>query len=77
MFTVGSLLAILCFLPGRTAAVSPRDILLFLGFGLHLSLVRVFAVATFAKGNAILKNTLKIVFAYHNNRINGGTGVHP
>ena len=65
MFTVGSLLAILGFLPGRTAAVSSRNVLFLLGFGLHLSFVGVFAFATSSERNAILKNALKIVFANH------------
>ena len=65
VLTVGSLLAVFGFLLGRTAAVGSRNILLFLGLGCHLSFVGVFAFATPAEGNAILKNALKIVFAYH------------
>ena len=66
MFTVSSLFAILGFLPCRTATVSACDILLLLGFGLHLALLRIFAFATPSERNTILKNALKIFFANHN-----------
>ena len=65
MFTVGSLLAILCFLPGRTAAVSTRNILLFLGFGLHLALVRVAAFAAATKRYAVFQYPLEVLFSCH------------
>ena len=74
VFTVGTLLAVFSLLFGRTAAVGTRNILLFLGFGFHLSLVGVFALAAPAKGNTILKNALKIVFAYHRNEFYGLMG---
>ena len=74
VLTVGPLLAVFGFLLGRTAAMGSRNILLFLGFGLHFSLVGVFAFAALSKGNAILKNALKIVFAYHSNGSNGVNG---
>ena len=44
--------------------MSPRNILFLLGLGFHLSLVRVLAFATLTEGNTILKNALKIFFAY-------------
>ena len=74
VLTVSSLLAVFGFLLGRTAAMGSRNILLFLGFGLHLSFVGVFALAALTKGNAILKNALKIVFAYHSDGSNGFNG---
>ena len=65
MLSVGTLLAVLGLLSGRAAAVCTGDVLLFLGFGLHLTLVGVFPFAAAAKGNAILQDILKIVFFTH------------
>ena len=65
MFAVGTLFAVFGFLLGRAAAVCPRDVLLFLGFGFHFSLVGVVAIATASERDAVLKNALKIVFARH------------
>lgn len=65
VLTVSPLLAVLRFLACGTAAVSPGDILLLPGFGLHLAFARVLPFAASAKGDAILQNGLKIVFAYH------------
>ena len=73
MLTVSSLFAILGFLPSRTATVSACDILLFLGFCLHLTLVRILPFTASAKGNTILQDALKIVFAYAH--INDGINV--
>lgn len=63
--TVGPLLAVFGLLLGRPAAVGTRNVLLFLGFGLHLTFVRILAFTAPSEGDAILKNTLKIVVAYH------------
>ena len=65
VFTVGSLLAILRFLPCRAAAVSTGDILLLSGFGLHLALIGILPFAATAKGNAMLQNALEIVVFTH------------
>ena len=73
VFTIGSLLPIFGFLLSRTTAMSPRNILFLLGFGLHLSFIRVLAFATSSEGNTILKNALEIVFAY--SHINDGINV--
>ena len=73
MFTVSSLFAILGFLSSRTATVSACDILLFLGFGLHLAFAGVFPFAASTKGNTILQDTLKIVVS--NAHINDGINV--
>ena len=53
--------------------MSACDILLFLGFGRHLALLRVFPLTASAKGNTILQDALKIVFAYAH--INDGINV--
>ena len=53
--------------------MSPRNILFLLGFGLHLSFIRILAFATPSEGNTILKNALEIVFAYFH--INDGINV--
>ena len=60
MAAVGSLLAVFGFLPGRTTAMGASNVLLLLGLGLHLALVGVAALATTAKGDAVLQNLLKI-----------------
>ena len=65
MLTVGTLLAVLGLLSGRTAAVRTGDILLLLGFGLHLTLVGVTAVTATTKRDAVLQYFLKILFACH------------
>ena len=51
------------------------NVLFLLGLGLHLSLVRVFSFPASSKADAILQNTLKIVFSSHLSLIhsNGGT----
>ena len=61
---VGTLFAILGLLPCRTAAVGTGDILLFLGFGLHLTVV-FRLVATTTEVNAVLEDLLKIVHIYN------------
>ena len=65
---VGTLLAILGFLTCRTAAVSSCDILLFLGFGLHLAIV-LWLITSTSEADAMLEDILKIV-----HRLNGGRG---
>ena len=65
MLPVGTLLAVLGLLLCRSAAVCTSDILLFLGFGLYLTLVGVFPFTATAKGNAILQDFLKVLFASH------------
>ena len=73
MLTIGPLLTVFCLLAGRTTAVRSRDVLLFLGFGLHLAFIGIFPFTASAKGNTILQNTLEIVFAYAH--INDGINV--
>ena len=66
VLAVGTLLAVLCLLSGRAAAVCAGYILLFLGLGLHLPLVRVASFATPTEADATLQNLLEIVFSCHN-----------
>ena len=65
MLAVGALLAILRLLLGRPRAVRSRDILLFLGLGLHLPLVRVVAFATPSEADTVLQDFLEILFSCH------------
>ena len=58
--TIGALLAVLCLLPGRAAAVGARDILLLLGFGLHLAIV-LWLVTSASEVDAVFKDILKVV----------------
>ena len=68
LMPVGTLLTILCFLTCRTATVGTSDILLLLGFGLHLaSVFRL--IASTSEADAVLEDILKIV-----HRLNGGRG---
>ena len=62
--SVGTLLAVFCFLAGRTAAVGTSDILFLLGLGLDLILLRTRTTAP-SEGDAILQNRLEIVFLAH------------
>ena len=64
------LLAVFGFLPCRAATVSPSDVLLLFGFGLHLPFV-LGLIASTSERNAVLEDILKIV------HINGGTGGRP
>ena len=59
-FTVGSLLAILCLLTGRAAAVSTRNILFLLGFGLHLVVVVLLRSAASLENHAAHDNIVNI-----------------
>ena len=70
LMPVGTLLAILGFLAGRTATVSTGDILLLLGFGLHLAIV-LWLIASTAETDTVFEDILKIVHT-----LNGGRGVH-
>ena len=65
MLPIGTLLAVFGLLLCRSAAVCSSDVLLFLGFGLYLTLVGVFPFTATAKGNAILQDFLKVLFASH------------
>ena len=65
MLPVGTLLAVFGLLLCRSAAVCSSDVLLFLGLGLYLTLVGVFPFTATAKGNAILQDFLKVLFASH------------
>ena len=60
MFTVSSLFTILGFLSSRTATVSACDILLFLGFCLHLTIIRLWLRGTL-EADAVDKDILKVV----------------
>ena len=60
LVAVSPLLTVLRFLTGRTAAVSPSDILFLLGFGFHLPVVLRFVAST-SEVDAVLENLLKIV----------------
>jgi len=62
--SVGSLLAILRLLTGRAAAVGTGDVLLLLGLGLHLAIVRLLVTAT-SKRDAVFKDMLKIVHYFN------------
>lgn len=63
--SVGALFAILGFLAGTAAAVSPSDILFLLGFGLHLASI-LWLVTSTSEVDAVFEDILKIV------HINGG-----
>ena len=57
---VSSLFAILGLLTGRTTAMSPSDILLLLGFGLHLAII-LWLVTSTSEVDAVFEDILKIV----------------
>ena len=63
--TVGTLLTVLSLLLGRAAAMCAGDVLLFLGFRLHLSFVGVMAFTTPAERNSIYQYILKITLLTH------------
>ena len=58
--TIGALLTVLRLLAGRAAAMGTRDILLLLGFGLHLAIVLRLVTST-SEVDAVLQYILKIV----------------
>ena len=64
---VGTLFAILGFLSGRAAAMSPSDILFLLGFGLHLAVV-LRLVTSASEVDAVLEDMLEIIHS-----LNDGT----
>ena len=64
---VSPLLTVFGFLSCRAATVSPSDILLFLGFGLHLAVVFRLVSST-SEVDTVFEDILKIV-----HRLNGGT----
>ena len=57
---VSSLFAILGLLTGRATAMSPSDILLLLGFGLHLAII-LWLVTSTSEVDAVFEDFLKIV----------------
>ena len=63
--TVSPLLTVFRLLAGTAAAMSPSDILLLLGFGLHLASI-LWLVTSTSKVDAVFEDILKIV------HINGG-----
>ena len=63
LVSVGTLFAILGFLSGRTAAMSPSDILFLLGFGLHLAVILRLITST-SEVDAVLEDMLEIVHDY-------------
>ena len=65
LMPVGPLLTVFGFLLCRAATVSTSDILLFLGFGLHLAIV-LWLITSTPEVNAVFEYILKIV------HINGG-----
>ena len=67
--SVGTLLAVFGFLTGRTAAVGTSDILLLLGFGLHLLVVLRLVTST-SEVDTVFEYVLKVV-----HRLNDGRGV--
>ena len=66
--TIGALLTVLRLLAGTAAAMGARDILLLLGFGLHLAIILRLITST-SEVDAVFKDILKIV------HINGGINV--
>ena len=57
--SVGPLLTVFGFLPGRAATVGTGDVLLFLGLGLHL-VVFLPRPATSSERDTVLQNALKV-----------------
>ena len=66
--TIGALRTVLRLLTGTATAMSPRDILFLLGFGLYLAIV-LRLVTSASEVDAVFKDILKIV------HINGGINV--
>ena len=66
--SVGTLLAVFCFLAGRTAAVGTSDILFLLGFGLYLAIVFRLVTST-SEVDTVFEYVLKVV-----HRLNDGRG---
>ena len=64
--TIGALLTVLRLLTGTATAMSPRDILFLLGFGLHLAII-LRLVSSTSEVDAVFEYVLKIVHG-----LNGG-----
>ena len=58
--TIGALLTVLRLLAGTAAAMGTRDILLLLGFGLHLAIILRLITST-SEVDSVLQYILKIV----------------
>ena len=58
--TIGALLTVLRLLAGTAAAMGTRDILLLLGFGLHLAIILRLITST-SEVDAVFEDVLKIV----------------
>jgi len=61
--TIGALLTVLRLLAGTAAAMGARDILLLLGFGLHLAIIFRLITST-SEVDAVFQYILKIVHNY-------------
>ena len=61
--TVGTLLAILGFLTCRTATMGTGDILLLLGFSLHLAII-LWLITSTSEADTMLEDILKIVHIF-------------
>ena len=71
LVSVGSLLTVFGLLTGRAAAVGTSDILLLLGFGLHLAIVLRLVTST-SEVDTVFEYVLKVV-----HRLNDGRGGRP
>ena len=60
---VSPLFAILGLLTGRATAMSPSDILFFLGLGLHLAII-LWLVTSTSEVDAVFEDVLKIVHCF-------------
>ncbi len=65
--SVGTLLAVFCFLAGRTAAVGTSDILLLLGFGLYLAIVFRLITST-SEVDTVFEYVLKVIHGLSDGR---------
>ena len=68
--TIGALLTVLRLLTGTATAMSPRDILFLLGFGLHLAFI-LWLITSTSEADTMLEDILKII-----HRLNGGRDEH-
>ena len=60
LMSVGTLFTIFGFLSGRTTTMSTSDILLLLGFGLHLAGI-LWLITSTSEVDAVFEDVLKIV----------------
>ena len=67
--TVGTLFAILRFLPRRTATMGSSDIFLLLGLGLHLAVIGLLSRATSTEDDATPNNDCVNIVAFAQNYI--------